>query len=148
MAPQEKFSPMPARTIAIGDIHGHSRALAALLENVKPQPQDTLVFLGDSIDRGPDSRGVVEQVIALQERCHVVPLMGNHEEMLLNARETEYALRADLPSPHYSGKTAVLGHTPQLDGRHVVCIDTGCGYGGVLTAMDVGTGRIWQVGQD
>ena len=53
----------------------------------------------------------------------------------------------------YSGKTAVLGHTPQLDGRvldggHVVCIDTGCGYGGVLTAMDVGTGRIWQVGQE
>jgi hypothetical protein len=35
-----------------------------------------------------------------------------------------------------------------LDGGHVVCIDTGCGYGGVLTAMDVGTGRIWQVGQD
>jgi len=59
----------------------------------------------------------------------------------------------DLPGPHYSGKTAVLGHTPQLDGRvlnggHVVCIDTGCGYGGVLTAMDVDTGRIWQVGQD
>ena len=70
-----------------------SRALAALLEDVKPHPQDMLVFQGDYIDRGTESRDVIKQVIALQERCHVVPLMGNHEEMLLNARETEDSLR-------------------------------------------------------
>jgi hypothetical protein len=49
---------MPGRTIAIGDIHGCSMALAVLLNSVVPGPDDTLVTLGDYIDRGPDSRGV------------------------------------------------------------------------------------------
>ena len=74
------------RIIAIGDVHGCSAALAALVQAIAPTPLDTLVFLGDYIDRGPDSRGVLEQVIALAERCIVVPLLGNHEEMLLAAR--------------------------------------------------------------
>ncbi len=66
------------RTIAIGDVHGCSAALAALVRAISPTALDTLVFLGDYIDRGPDSRGVLEQVIALAERCSVVPLLGNH----------------------------------------------------------------------
>jgi hypothetical protein len=65
------------RIIAIGDVHGCSAALAALVRAIDPTPLDTLVFLGDYIDRGPDSRGVVGQVIALAERCTVVPLLGN-----------------------------------------------------------------------
>ena len=52
---------MTDRIIAIGDVHGCAKALAALLEAVQPTQQDTLVFLGDYIDRGPDSRDVVEQ---------------------------------------------------------------------------------------
>ena len=71
------------RIITIGDVHGCSVALRTLIEAIQPTPLDTLVFLGDYIDRGPDSRGVIEQVIALGERCQVVPLLGNHEEMLL-----------------------------------------------------------------
>ncbi len=81
------------RLIAIGDVHGCSVALKSLIEAIQPTPLDTLVFLGDYIDRGPDSRGVVEQVIALAERCHVVPLLGNHEEMLLAALEGKDNLR-------------------------------------------------------
>src|SRR5437870_6195602 len=81
------------RTIAISDIHGCSAALAALLQAIDPTPFDTLVFLGDYIDRGPDSRGVFEQVIALAQRCSVVPLLGNHEEMLLAALEGQSELR-------------------------------------------------------
>ena len=59
---------------------------------------------------------------------------------------------SDLPGPHYSGKIAVVGHTPQengkiLDAGYLKCIDTGCGYGGRLTALDVTSGRIWQVGE-
>jgi serine/threonine protein phosphatase 1 len=77
---------MPARTIAIGDIHGCSLALSRLLEAIDPQPDDTLITLGDYIDRGPDSRGVIEQLIALETRCRLVPLAGNHEEMLLGSR--------------------------------------------------------------
>ena len=84
---------MTKRTIAIGDIHGCSAALAALVRAIEPTLLDTMVFLGDYIDRGPDSRGVLEQVIALAQRCTVVPLMGNHEEMLLAALEGTSALR-------------------------------------------------------
>ena len=70
------------RTIAIGDVHGCPAALAALVRASAPTPLDTLVFLGDYIDRGPDSRGVLGQVIELTGRCVVVPLLGNHEEMV------------------------------------------------------------------
>jgi len=73
---------MIERIIAIGDIHGCSTALATLIEAIQPTELDTLVFLGDYIDRGPDSKGVLDQIIALPQRCTVVPLMGNHEEML------------------------------------------------------------------
>jgi serine/threonine protein phosphatase 1 len=81
------------RSIAIGDVHGCSAALAALVRAIHPTALDTLVFLGDYIDRGPDSRGVLEQVIALAERCTLVPLLGNHEEMLLAALEGPSELR-------------------------------------------------------
>ena len=57
------------RIIAIGDVHGCSAALAALVRAIDPTALDTLVLLGDYIDRGPDSRGVLGQVIALAERC-------------------------------------------------------------------------------
>jgi serine/threonine protein phosphatase 1 len=78
---------LTGRTIAIGDVHGCPAALAALVRAIAPTSLDTLVFLGDYIDRGPDSRGVLEQVIALAERCAVVPLLGNHDEMVLAALE-------------------------------------------------------------
>src|SRR5437588_8450863 len=99
------------RTIAVGDVHGCSAALAALVRAIDLTELDTLVFLGDYIDRGPDSRGVLEQVIALAERCVVVPLLGNHEEMLLAALEGQSDLHywlnfggmATLASYGYSG---------------------------------------------
>src|ERR1700736_2548363 len=81
------------RTIAIGDVHGCSAALAALVRAIDPTALDTLVFLGDYIDRGPDSRGVLEKVIALAERSTVMPLLGNHEEMLLAGLEGQSELR-------------------------------------------------------
>jgi serine/threonine protein phosphatase 1 len=83
----------PGRTIAIGDVHGCSAALAALLEVIAPTPRDTLIPLGDMIDRGPDSRGVLEQLIALAARCRLIPLLGNHEEMLIAAVRDPAALR-------------------------------------------------------
>ncbi|MFH1918619.1 MAG: metallophosphoesterase [Planctomycetota bacterium] len=75
---------MADRVIAIGDIHGYSAALAALVAAIDPRPEDTVVTLGDYVDRGPDSRGVLDQLIALSERCRLVPLLGNHDEMLLD----------------------------------------------------------------
>jgi serine/threonine protein phosphatase 1 len=76
---------MPPRTIAIGDIHGCSLALAALLEAIDPRPEDTIVTLGDYVDRGPDSRGVLELLIALGDHCRLLPLLGNHDDALLAA---------------------------------------------------------------
>ena len=76
---------MKARTIAIGDIHGCSAALDALLNAIRPRPEDCIVTLGDYINRGPDSRGVIERLIELKDRCRLVPLLGNHEEMLFEA---------------------------------------------------------------
>jgi calcineurin-like phosphoesterase family protein len=75
---------MPSRVIAIGDIHGCSAALATIVDELQPTAEDTLVILGDCIDRGPDSCGVIDQLLALRERCHLVPILGNHEEMMLN----------------------------------------------------------------
>jgi serine/threonine protein phosphatase 1 len=83
---------MSARTIAIGDIHGCSEALRALIAAIDPQPADTIVTLGDYIDRGPDSRGVIDAILELEKRCRVVPLLGNHELMLLDALQNPFAL--------------------------------------------------------
>ena len=71
------------RAIAIGDVHGCLPALRALLAVVEPRPQDTIVTLGDYVDRGSQSRGVLDEMIALAERCRLIPLLGNHDEMLL-----------------------------------------------------------------
>ncbi len=77
---------MSPRTIAIGDIHGYSAALDALLDAIRPCPEDTIVTLGDYINRGPDSRGVIERLMDLPRRCRLVPILGNHDQILLEAR--------------------------------------------------------------
>jgi serine/threonine protein phosphatase 1 len=213
------------RTIAIGDIHGCLDALDALVAVIAPDRDDTIVTLGDYIDRGPHSRGVLDRLIALADRCRLVPLLGNHEEVLLDTlrdstnlrrwltlggadtlrsygwapggprravadwipkphqeflakcrayHETashlfvhagfvpELALNEQPPLalrwrvtdaatavPHHSGKVAVVGHTPQQSGEvlalgFLICIDTNCARGGWLTALEVGTGQVWQ----
>jgi serine/threonine protein phosphatase 1 len=78
---------MSKRVIAIGDIHGCAAALRRLLEVIQPVPDDVLITLGDCVDRGPDSHDVIVELLALRERCRLVPLLGNHEEMMLNFLE-------------------------------------------------------------
>jgi serine/threonine protein phosphatase 1 len=63
------------------------------------------------------------------------------------------SLREHQPGPHVSGKIAVVGHTAQKDGEildlgHLVCIDTYVYGDGWLTALDVQSGQVWQVGQE
>ena len=83
---------MIGRVIAIGDTHGCSQALASVLRALRPSQEDTLVVLGDFIDYGLDSKGVLDLLIDLEGRCRLVPLLGNHEEMLLSARQSRKAL--------------------------------------------------------
>jgi len=73
-----------AQVIAIGDVHGCAIALRALLEIISPQREDTIIFLGDCVDRGPESKQVIDELLVLREKCRLVPLLGNHEEMMLN----------------------------------------------------------------
>lgn len=70
---------------AIGDVHGCVRTLDALLDRL---PGDApLVFLGDYIDRGPDSPGVLDRLIALDSERTCIFLRGNHDQMLLDYAE-------------------------------------------------------------
>ncbi|HVJ15205.1 MAG TPA: metallophosphoesterase [Polyangiaceae bacterium] len=70
------------RTIIVGDVHGCSRELSQLLERLRPEASDTLVFVGDLVNRGPDSTGVLRIVRELGARATI----GNHEQRLLAAR--------------------------------------------------------------
>jgi serine/threonine protein phosphatase 1 len=110
---------MPDRIIAIGDIHGCSQALSALLDAIKPQPGDTIVTLGDYVDRGPDSPGVIELLIQLKQRCRLVPILGNHDQMLLEVVRGELDLKlwsgcggdATLKAYGYEGDFGVIPAT-------------------------------------
>ena len=172
--------------------------------------------LGDYVDRGPDSRGVIDLLIEVGKSCCLIPILGNHEEMMLDSRQDNYAfdrwmhdggeqalnsyggnilaavpdehweflescrsyhesddfifvhanyqwhlaldqqpspllrwisINDEPPQPHVSGKKVILGHQPGKirDCGHFLCIDTGCGFGGLLTAVEVETGQYWQV---
>lgn len=210
---------MNGRLIAIGDIHGYNVPLQTLLQAIEPTADDIIVTLGDYVDRGPNSKGVIDTLIEWGQKTQVVALMGNHEEMMLDvvrgrephhawlkfggietldsyhfngdldflppdhlaffeslgdyfehdnfffthaAYDAElsmelqsvemlrwYSLREGIPKPHISGRTAVVGHTANPDARvvdvgHLICLDTKCYGGGLLTAMELPSKRIWQ----
>jgi serine/threonine protein phosphatase 1 len=74
------------RTLAIGDVHGNTIALDALMHAVQPTNADLLVFLGDYVDRGPDSKGVLDRLISWKPQLRMICLRGNHELMMCRAR--------------------------------------------------------------
>lgn len=75
------------RTLAIGDIHGCLGPLNDLLDWMKPTTGDVVVLLGDYVDRGPDSRGVIDRILQLKQAgMPLVCLRGNHEIMMQAAR--------------------------------------------------------------
>jgi len=119
------------RTIAIGDIHGYLGALTALVEFAGVRSNDRLVTLGDYVDRGPDSAGVLDWLIERFDAGQVVPLRGNHDIMFLDAVDggewkTAWA--------GYGGDTTLQsylnrGINPLVDGlpeRHRQFIESDC----------------------
>jgi serine/threonine protein phosphatase 1 len=218
---------MSGRQFVIGDIHGCARELDVLLEALPLARGDTLAFVGDYIDRGPESAAVIERMIELGTRTDIttVFLKGNHEDMCLDylgrrghwgeawgpngggATLRSYGLDARAPGAeaaaampaahldfmealrpwHIAGThllvhagirpgrpleaqdeedlfwirdefigarhtlpyTVVFGHTPRrnvlVDLPYKVGIDTGCVYGGRLTALELGERLVFQV---
>ena len=82
------MAPAPDRIYVIGDIHGHAELLDGMVSAIigdlaaRPVPDALTVTVGDYIDRGPDSRGVLERLARNPFPTRYVPLKGNHEEML------------------------------------------------------------------
>jgi serine/threonine protein phosphatase 1 len=68
----------------VGDVHGCLEELKDLLGELKIDPIDEFVFLGDYVDRGPNSKGVIEYLINFSKNHKCTFLMGNHEDMFIN----------------------------------------------------------------
>ncbi len=90
-------APTPKRWV-IPDIHGCVKTLRALFDYyIRPGADDELYFLGDYIDRGPDSKGVIDYIMGLQEQGYKVFLIkGNHEESAVKACIEERNLKSFL----------------------------------------------------
>ncbi len=78
------------RYIAITDIHGELGKLESVLSKIEARHDDVFVFMGDYIDRGADSKGVVERVIAQSEKNKCIYLIGSHEYAYLHSQKDEY----------------------------------------------------------
>jgi len=74
----------PEKLFAIGDVHGCATELRRLLNRLPLTPDCTIVFVGDYIDRGAQSKEVIDTILELGQTYRVVPLLGNHESMLLD----------------------------------------------------------------
>lgn len=109
------------RMIAIGDLHGCSRALDALLEAIALREGDRLITLGDYVDRGDDSKGVLDRLVALSATGQLVALLGNHDRLMLEARTDpataacwrDWGGEATLKSYAKSGEVGTFADVPQ-----------------------------------
>lgn len=76
------------RLLAIGDIHGCYSALCTLVEAAQVTPDDTLITLGDYVNRGPNTKAVLDWLIHRSQTGSLIPLRGNHEVMMVRASES------------------------------------------------------------
>lgn len=115
------------KIFAVGDIHGCFCRLRDLIDLIDPDPAaDTLVFIGDYIDRGPNPKAVVDFVLEIKERLpRTVCLLGNHEQMFLNyycdQRDEQLFMynggRSTVAS--YSPAGAWIGEKPAIPEEHL-----------------------------
>ncbi len=128
--PRER-GPAPAipagqRVYAVGDVHGRLDLFEVLVEAIEADDAQlgsadtTIVLLGDLVDRGPDSAGVIRAARNLGARRKVRTLLGNHEEMFLDALESEEVLKHFL---RYGGRETVLSYPVDPDAYHRAELD-------------------------
>ena len=109
-----------SRTIAIGDIHGCATALDALLTEIQPTQQDTVIGIGDYVDRGMESARTIDVLINLVSKTKFVPLIGNHELMMYHGL---YGEKNDLEYWYQHGGNATVasygGRTENIPQHHL-----------------------------
>jgi serine/threonine protein phosphatase 1 len=109
---------LPKRTLVVGDIHGKLTLFNRLLEKMEYQPdQDRLILIGDLVDRGEDSKGVVARAIELKKDApnRVVVIRGNHEAMMLAALAHPESEQAELW--YYNGGVETIQSYMDDDGN-------------------------------
>ena len=78
------------KTWAIGDIHGFTDSFKSLLKKINPAPGDRLILLGDLIDRGPQSKELIDHIILLREEgIEIICIRGNHDDLMLKSYHEE-----------------------------------------------------------
>jgi serine/threonine protein phosphatase 1 len=130
-----KFEPAESsaggRLLAIGDIHGCQIAFDTLLKHLAITPADTVVVLGDVIDRGPGTRQVIDRLIELRNQCRLIFLLGNHEEMFLDSLTVEEVRE---PWMGFGGLETLISYgehaedTGELPAEHVAFLKSGLDY--------------------
>lgn len=120
---QKLLSPTPQRPVArvpdgqrvyaVGDIHGRADLFRDLIHAIEADDcargvsETTVILLGDLVDRGPDSRGVINAARDWSQKRAVRILCGNHEEMFLKSLEEEAVLRQFI---RFGGKETILSY--------------------------------------
>jgi len=101
------------RIFVVGDVHGHLATFKALLHRLRLKPEDRVVCLGDMIDRGPDSAGLVAM---LRNHPQVVCIKGNHEQMAIQCVQLNGTFEAWPPWMQRGGKSTYASYIVQAEG--------------------------------
>ena len=101
------------RLYVVGDVHGHLATFRALLHRLSLAPEDRVVCLGDMIDRGPDSAGLVD---LLRSHPQVICLKGNHEQMAVQSVQMDGTFEAWQPWMKRGGKSTYASYIVQAEG--------------------------------
>lgn len=106
---------------AIGDLHGCSKTFRKLVtEVIQLQKEDELYCLGDYVDRGPDSKGVIDFILQLKDQgYHVYTLRGNHDQMFMDSGKNKESFKFWLENGGYSTlRSFGIGSYDELDSKY------------------------------
>jgi len=111
------------RHIFIGDIHGMLSSLNSLLDMLDLQQDDVVVFVGDLLDKGPDSAGVVRRVSSLADTNNVILVKGNHEDTHARYRK-HLKSNINIAQKMVASKPEIAVINGQLSSDDVAFLDT------------------------
>ena len=101
------------KVYVVGDIHGHFETFRALIHRLKLQPEDIVLCLGDMIDRGPDSAGLISFI---RNHQNIICIKGNHEQMAIQSLTDSGGFEAWKPWMQRGGKSTYGSYIVQSNG--------------------------------